>query len=244
MASGDVSGLAGWVVDVLDRIGAPGVGALIALENVFPPIPSEVILPFAGLSAARGDLDPVPAWLAATTCAVVGAYVLYAVGSPDRLRQGARARGKRWFLLLSQADLARGERFLDEHGSKVVLFGRFIPFVRSVVSVPAGFARMPPRTLHPPDRARERVVERTVHLRRLQPRRPMGAGVAVPVSAQPRRPGHDHGCPGRTGRSPSPAFVTGAHQTPQMLDARCALIPARCQPRRRLSPELLALVAP
>ena len=143
MAAGELGGLAGWVVDVIDSIGVVGVGVLIALENIFPPIPSEVILPFAGFSAARGSLDPVLAWVAATVGAVVGAYVLYGVGAfvgYDRVHQLA---GKRWFVLFSQRDLARGERFFDRHGSKVVLLGRFVPFVRSVVSVPAGFARMP-----------------------------------------------------------------------------------------------------
>jgi len=79
MATGQLGGLAGWVVDVIESIGAVGVGALIALENIFPPIPSEVILPFAGFSAARGSLDPGLAWAAATVGAVVGAYVLYGI---------------------------------------------------------------------------------------------------------------------------------------------------------------------
>jgi membrane protein DedA with SNARE-associated domain len=143
VASGDPGGLAGWVVGIIDAIGAPGVGVLIALENVFPPIPSEVILPFAGFSASRGDLDPVLAWAAATAGALVGAYVLYAVGALVGYDAVHRLAGKRWFVLFSQADLHRGERFFDAHGSKVVLLGRFVPFVRSVVSVPAGFARMP-----------------------------------------------------------------------------------------------------
>lgn len=138
-----LTGLAGWVVGIIDGIGAPGVGALIALENIFPPIPSEVILPFAGFSASRGDLDPVLAWVAATVGAVVGAYVLYAVGALIGYDKVHELAGKRWFVLFSQTDLARGERFFDDHGSKVVLLGRFVPFVRSVVSVPAGFARMP-----------------------------------------------------------------------------------------------------
>lgn len=143
MATGELGGVAGWVVDVIDSIGAVGVGALIALENIFPPIPSEVILPFAGFSAARGSLDPFLAWVAATTGAVVGAYVLYGIGALvgyDRVHQLA---GKRWFVLFSQRDLARGERFFHDHGGKVVLLARFVPFLRSVVSVPAGFARMP-----------------------------------------------------------------------------------------------------
>jgi len=141
-ANSDLGGVAGWVVDVIDSIGEVGVGALIALENIFPPIPSEVILPFAGFSASRGDLNPVLAWAAATIGALLGAYVLYAVGAlvgHDRVHELA---DKRWFVLFSQSDLARGERFFDDHGGKVVLLGRCVPFVRSVVSVPAGFARM------------------------------------------------------------------------------------------------------
>ena len=140
---GDLGGLAGWVVDVIDGIGAPGVGALIALENVFPPIPSEVIFPFAGFDASRGDLDPMPAWAAATVGAIIGAYVLYAVGALIGYDKVNELAGKRWFVLFGQADLARGERLFSEHGSKVVLLGRFIPFFRSIMSVPSGFARMP-----------------------------------------------------------------------------------------------------
>lgn len=137
------AGTGGWVVDVVDSIGAVGVGALIALENVFPPIPSEVVLPFAGYSASTGAFSLGAAWVAATVGALVGAYVLYAVGAlvgPERVH---RLAGQRWFVLFSPADLARGERFFDRHGSKVVLLGRCVPFVRSVVSVPAGAARMP-----------------------------------------------------------------------------------------------------
>lgn len=138
-----LAGLGGWVVGVIDSVGAVGVGVLIALANVFPPIPSEIILPFAGFSASQGTSNPVWAWVCATVGALVGAYVLYAVGTVigrDRVHELA---GKRWFVLFSQSDLERGERFFDGHGGKVVLIGRFLPFIRSVVSVPAGFARMP-----------------------------------------------------------------------------------------------------
>jgi membrane protein DedA with SNARE-associated domain len=138
-----VSGLGGFVVDVIGDVGVLGVGALVALETVFPPIPSEIILPFAGFSAARGDIDPVGAWVAATLGALLGAFLLYAVGGAVGYERAHQLAGKRWFILFSQADLRRGERFFDRHGSKVVLLGRCIPFVRSVVSVPAGIARMP-----------------------------------------------------------------------------------------------------
>jgi membrane protein DedA with SNARE-associated domain len=143
VAGSETSAIAGWVVDVIESIGAPGVGALIALENVFPPIPSEIILPFAGFSASQGDLNAVLAWIAATLGALAGAYLLYGVGALVGYQRIHRLAGKPWFLLFSQNDLDRGERAFDRHGTKVVLLGRFVPFLRSVVSVPAGMAHMP-----------------------------------------------------------------------------------------------------
>lgn len=139
----DLGGLAGWVVDVVDEVGEIGVGALIALENLLPPIPSEVILPFAGFSSSRGDLNVVLAWVAATTGALLGAWILYAVGrvlSYERVHQLA---GQRWFVLFGQSDLERGDTFFRRYGTYIVLFGRCIPLVRSVVSVPAGMDAMP-----------------------------------------------------------------------------------------------------
>jgi membrane protein DedA with SNARE-associated domain len=143
VAGSETSAIAGWVVDVIESIGAPGVGALIALENVFPPIPSEIILPFAGFSASQGDLNAVLAWIAATLGALAGAYLLYGVGALVGYQRIHRLAGKPWFLLFSQNDLDRGERAFDRHGTKVVLLGRFVPFLRSIVSVPAGMAHMP-----------------------------------------------------------------------------------------------------
>lgn len=143
-----VSGISDWVVDTVDRIGEVGVGALIALENVFPPIPSEVILPLAGYRAEQGALNVGGVWVAATVGALVGAMILYGIGAlvgAERLHQLA---GKPWFVLFGEKDLDRGERWFERHGDKVVLFCRFIPLLRSVVSVPAGISRMPlPRFL-------------------------------------------------------------------------------------------------
>ena len=132
-----------WVEDLIRRLGEPAVGALIALENIFPPIPSEVILPFAGFQAAAGNINGVLAWVAATIGSLVGAYVLYGVGAAigyERLHELAQ---KRWFVLLGTKDLERGDRFFDAYGGWIVLGGRCIPLVRSVVSVPAGIDRMP-----------------------------------------------------------------------------------------------------
>lgn len=142
-AAEDADGLTGWVVDVIDRIGEPGVGFLIAAENIFPPIPSEAILPFAGFSASEGNINGVLAWVAATVGALVGAYVLYGVGALIGYERLQVLAGKRWFILFGVADLARGERFFERHGTQIIFFGRFIPLVRSIVSVPAGWSRMP-----------------------------------------------------------------------------------------------------
>jgi membrane protein DedA with SNARE-associated domain len=139
----NVPGVSDWVVDVIERLGAVGVGLLIFLENVLPPIPSEVILPFAGFTSRRGDLNAVAAWLAASIGSLAGALVLYGIGAvvgEERLRELSR---KRWFVFFGEKDFDRGERFFDRHGNKVVFFARFVPLVRSVVSVPAGLDRMP-----------------------------------------------------------------------------------------------------
>lgn len=140
----ELGGLAGWVVDVVDSIGEVGVGALIALETVIPPIPSEIVLPFAGFSASRGDLNVVLAWIAATVGSLVGAWILYAVGRVVSYERVHELAGKRWFLLFGQSDLERGDRFFDAHGGAIVLVGRCIPLVRSIVSVPAGMEEMSP----------------------------------------------------------------------------------------------------
>jgi membrane protein DedA with SNARE-associated domain len=140
----DLGGLAGWVVDVIERLGPIGVGALIALENVVPPIPSEIILPFAGFAGSQGDLNVVAAWVAATLGALLGAWVLYGVGALVGRERIEHLAEQRWFFLFSAGDLARGERFFERHGAQIVLFGRCIPLVRSIVSVPAGLERMSP----------------------------------------------------------------------------------------------------
>jgi membrane protein DedA with SNARE-associated domain len=135
--------VAGWVFSIVDRLGAAGVGLLILLENVVPPIPSEVILPLAGFRARTGGVNVVAVWPAATAGSVLGALLLYGLGAwlgYDRLH---RLAGRRWFVFVSQKDMERGERVLERHGGKVVLFGRCVPFLRSVVSIPAGISGMP-----------------------------------------------------------------------------------------------------
>ena len=131
------------IVELIQQIGELGVGLLILLETVLPPIPSEVVLPFAGFAAADGRINPYLAWLAATVGSLLGAYLLYWLGAALSYERLHHLAGKPWFFLFGQRDLERGQRFFEERGEVVVLIGRFIPFIRSVVSVPAGLTRMP-----------------------------------------------------------------------------------------------------
>ncbi|MGA1637827.1 MAG: DedA family protein [Ilumatobacteraceae bacterium] len=135
--------LAGWVQDVIEQLGAVGVALLVILENVFPPIPSEIVLPFAGFVAWRGDGSVPVMILAATIGAVVGALVLYAIAAVigDRRLAVFIERFGRWFGV-KPSDLARAEAWFDRHAVAAVLLGRCVPLIRSVVSVPAGFRRM------------------------------------------------------------------------------------------------------
>lgn len=137
----DLTGLAGWAADVIAALGAPGVAFLTAIENLFPPIPSEVVLPLAGYLAARGQLSLVWAVIAATLGSLAGAIALYeiaaAVGT-DRLRRLLGA-----IPLMDGEDLDRAEGWFDRHGRAAVFLGRFVPGVRSLVSIPAGAEDMP-----------------------------------------------------------------------------------------------------
>ena len=132
--------MAEWVQDVLLGGGLAVLFLLVLAENLFPPIPSELILPLAGFLVAKDELEFVPAVLAATAGSVAGAFVLYALsrsgGRPLLLRH-------RRALRMTEERLDRAEGWFDRHGPKVVFFGRMVPGLRSVVSVPAGLAAMP-----------------------------------------------------------------------------------------------------
>lgn len=137
----EAGGLTGFVLDVVGAIGEPGIALLVLLEVVFPPIPSEVVLPFAGALVADGRFTAVGAVTAATVGSVLGAQLLY---------EGARAVGEqRVTALLARAplvtseDVERGSTWFRRHGPTAVLTGRLVPGVRSVVSVPAGAQAMP-----------------------------------------------------------------------------------------------------
>jgi len=133
-----------WATEVIDNIGLLGVALLVALESVIPPIPSELVLLLAGFNVDQGNFTFLGAVLAATAGSVVGALILYALGavlSEERLMWLLQKVGR--FVGFTQKDIDRGFQWFEKHGAPVVFFGRLIPLVRSVVSIPAGAARMP-----------------------------------------------------------------------------------------------------
>ncbi|NIK57407.1 DedA family protein [Kribbella shirazensis] len=133
-------GVAGWAIELMERLGAPGAGLAVALENLFPPLPSEVILPLAGFAASRGDLGLISAIVFTTVGSVVGALALYGVGAVlgrDRTRALAEK-----LPLVKLRDVDKAEGWFARHGPKAVLIGRLVPVVRSLISVPAGVERM------------------------------------------------------------------------------------------------------
>ncbi|WP_127794616.1 DedA family protein [Agromyces sp. LHK192] len=135
------TGLTGFAADVLNALGDVGVGVLVFLEVLLPPIPSEVILPFAGYLSQAGDLNLVWLIVWSTVASVVGALVLYALGAAIGLERAIRWIA--WTRLVSRTDLERGAEWFHRHGRASVLFGRMIPGVRSLISLPAGADRMP-----------------------------------------------------------------------------------------------------
>lgn len=133
--------VATWAVDVMELLGGPGAGLVIALENLFPPLPSEVILPLAGFAASRGTMTLTQAIVWTTIGSVVGALTLYGLGAGlgrDRVR-----RAWQRLPLVSIEDLNRTEAWFARHGRKAVFFGRMLPIFRSLISIPAGVDRMP-----------------------------------------------------------------------------------------------------
>lgn len=139
-----LTGLVELVADVVYSLGYFGLFFLIALENLLPPIPSEVILPLAGFLVGQGRFSFWAVLVAATIGSVSGALILYWLGrqlGEERLRRFVRRFGR--FLLLDESDLDRAAWWFDRYGGAVVFFGRLVPGVRSFISVPAGIERMP-----------------------------------------------------------------------------------------------------
>lgn len=140
-APSDETGLFGLLVGVMTALGPIGVGLIVALETFFPPIPSEVVLPLAGFVAAAEGQSLAVVILAATAGSVLGAWALYGLG---RLMGEDRTIALLTRLpLVEERDFRTAEAWFAKHGQWAVLFGRCVPLVRSLVSLPAGVARMP-----------------------------------------------------------------------------------------------------
>jgi len=133
-----------FITEFMQNSGYFGVFALMALENIFPPIPSELIMPFAGFVAARGDLSVAGVLVAGTAGSVAGALPWYYAGKvygKERLEKLADKHA-RW-LTVTHGDIEHAMDAFEKHGKKVVLLGRLIPAIRTLISVPAGLAKMP-----------------------------------------------------------------------------------------------------
>ncbi|QIK68678.1 DedA family protein [Nocardioides sp. HDW12B] len=125
----------------MEKLGGPGAGIAIAAENLFPPIPSEIILPLAGFTASQGSFTIAEAIFWTTAGSVVGALMMYALGAA----LGRRRMYAVWerLPLVKVSDLEKCEDWFARHGTKAVFFGRMVPIFRSLISVPAGVERMP-----------------------------------------------------------------------------------------------------
>ncbi|WP_175935408.1 DedA family protein [Corynebacterium sp. Marseille-P4321] len=135
-----MQGIIDWIVNLMELLGAPGVGIAILLENLFPPIPSEVVLPLAGFTVAQGSLNWLAVFIWSVIGSVVGAYVLYGVGAwlgLERLRRIAD-----WMWLVKASDVDAAMNFFNKYGRPSIFIGRLIPGVRSLISIPAGLDRM------------------------------------------------------------------------------------------------------
>jgi membrane protein DedA with SNARE-associated domain len=135
--------MTGWSQGIMQDFGYVGIAFLMLIENLFPPIPSEVVLPLAGSATTSRELGLVLVIVAATVGSLVGALALYWAGAAlgrERLERFTKRHG-RW-LTLAPKDLERAESWFERHGGKAVLVCRFIPGLRSLISVPAGVVRM------------------------------------------------------------------------------------------------------
>jgi membrane protein DedA with SNARE-associated domain len=140
-AATDEGGITGWLLDLVNQLGAVGVGLSILLETVIPPIPSEAVLGLAGVLIRSGDMNAVAVVLFATLGSITGALFFYFVG------RALGPRRSRAFLdrlpLVETEDVDKTFAWFERHGRSAVFFGRMVPIVRSFISVPAGVVRMP-----------------------------------------------------------------------------------------------------
>jgi membrane protein DedA with SNARE-associated domain len=132
-----------WLIDIMNQYGYTGIFLLIVLENIFPPIPSEIVLTFGGFMTTSSSLSVTGVVIASTLGSVLGAMVLYGIGLSLDVERLERIIDK-WghILRLSKSDIQKADRWFDKYGPWTVFFCRFIPLVRSLISLPAGMSNM------------------------------------------------------------------------------------------------------
>ncbi len=133
-----------WITNTINTLGYGGIAFLMFLENVFPPIPSELIMPLAGFVSKQGQLNVFYVFLAGLKGSVLGALIWYYPGKllgSERLEGLADKYGK--WLSVSSKDIVKANQWFDKQGNKAVLIGRLVPGVRTLISVPAGINNMP-----------------------------------------------------------------------------------------------------
>lgn len=133
------------IITLINKFGYLAISFLIALENIFPPIPSEIILTFSGFMTIHTKLNIILVIISATIGSVIGAFILYKIGNilnKERLEKLIKSKvGK--VLRLKKKDIEKADYWFDTKGSITVFFCRFIPIVRSLISIPAGMSSMP-----------------------------------------------------------------------------------------------------
>lgn len=138
--------LTNWITSTMNSLGYLGIGLLMFLENLFPPIPSELIMPLAGYTATQPNTQilVIPAIAVGVIGTILGALPWYYAGlllGKNRLELLASRYGK--WIGISGEDIQKSVNWFEKHGAKAVLFGRLVPGIRTLISVPAGISKMP-----------------------------------------------------------------------------------------------------
>jgi membrane protein DedA with SNARE-associated domain len=132
-----------WIIDIMEQFGYTGIFVMMALENIFPPIPSEIVLPFAGFLTTTSDLTVLGVLATSTSGSVLGAIILYGIGALidiDRIERIVSRWGH--IIRVNKEDIRKADRWFDKYGYWTVLFCRMVPLVRSLISIPAGMSKM------------------------------------------------------------------------------------------------------
>ena len=133
-----------WIISIMEQLGYLGIALLMFLDNIFPPIPSEIIMPSAGYSASQGQLLLVGVIIAGCIGSLISAAILYWIGykfNHDSIFRFVDRYGK--YLFIKSNDVKKSLDWFEQYGHRIVFFGRMIPAVRSLISIPAGMSHMP-----------------------------------------------------------------------------------------------------